>query len=104
MIKTYKTTKTHDKILKLSQLYYSKILTLDITASLLSISRIWYQTPMLGARRGTGRLYNVRNFLASSLISSTLFIRANTGANGNADTKIVTNPYCTTVTENVVKS
>lgn len=26
-----------------------------------------------------------------------LFINANTGAKGNADTKIVTNPYCRTV-------
>lgn len=52
--------------------------------------------PMSLTRCPTGLLYIVSNFFASNLISKTLFNNAKNGANGNAATKIVTNPYCST--------
>ena len=56
--------------------------------------------PISLTRCPTGLLYRVSNFFASSLISKILFNNAKNGANGNAATKIVTNPYCRTVKKN----
>lgn len=62
-------------------------------------SRMRYHMPMSLTRCPTGLLYMVNNFFASNLISKTLFSNAKNGANGNAATKIVTNPYCSTIKE-----
>lgn len=60
-------------------------------------SRMRYHMPISLTRCPTGLLYRVNNFFASNLISKTLFNNAKNGANGNAATKIVTNPYCSTL-------
>lgn len=59
-----------------------------------------YHMPISLTRCPTGLLYMVNNFFASNLISKTLFNNAKNGAKGNAATKIVTNPYCSTVKKN----
>ena len=56
--------------------------------------------PISLTRCPTGLLYMVNNFFASNLVSKTLFSNAKNGANGNAATKIVTNPYCSTIKKN----
>lgn len=72
-------------------------LTLVITDNLEMESKIRYHMPISVTRCPTGLLYIVNNFFASNRISKTLFNNAKNGANGNAATKIVTNPYCNTV-------
>lgn len=59
-------------------------------------SRMRYHMPISITRCPTGLLYITNNFLASNRISKILFNNAKKGANGNAATKIVTNPYCST--------
>lgn len=59
--------------------------------------------PISLTRCPTGLLYMISNFFASNLISKTLFNNAKNGANGNAATKIVTNPYCSTI-KNVIST
>lgn len=78
-------------------------LTLVITDNLEIESRIRNHMPISVTRCPTGLLYIVNNFLASNLISKTLFNSAKNGANGNAATKIVTNPYCNTVIYKILK-
>lgn len=65
-------------------------------------SRMRYQIPISLTRCPTGLLYMVSNFFASNLISKTLFNSAKNGAKGNAATKIVTNPYCSTKKKQIV--
>lgn len=55
--------------------------------------------PMSLARMATGLRSSVTNFLASSLISMTLFSRAKTGASGNEATKRETKPNWMTAGE-----
>ena len=50
-------------------------------------------SPISCALLATGLLHWVTNLYASSRISMTLLIRAQSGARGKAATKIVTNPY-----------
>ena len=88
----------------------TKALTLLITASLASISRILNQIPIFSALSATARRVSQTNFWASSLtnwrnnflrfsisfylylISTQLFRRANKGASGKAATKMVMKP------------
>lgn len=58
--------------------------------------------PISLTRCPTGLLYMVNNFFASNLVSKILFSNAKNGANGNAATKIVTNPYCSTTKKKII--
>lgn len=64
-------------------------------------SRMRYHMPISPTRCPTGLLYMVNNFFASNLISKMLFSNAKNGANGNAATNIVTNPYCSTTKKKI---
>ena len=77
------------------------LLTLAITASFPTASRIFIHIPIVLTLCATGRLKSVNIFFASNLISMMLFIKANNGAKGKAATKIVTNPNCKT--KNIIK-
>ena len=76
--------------------FYSFLLTLLMTASLASISRILNQIPMFSARSATARRVSHTNFFASSRISTQLLSRANSGARGKAATKMVMKPNWST--------
>lgn len=73
--------------------------TFVITLSLPMQSRIRYHTPISRTRCDTGRLWWVNSFFASSRISKILFSRAKNGASGKAATKMVTKPYCKTISK-----
>lgn len=61
--------------------------------------------PISSTRSDNGRRACVTILNASNRISATLFRRANNGANGNAATNKVTNPYCKTDADrNQIKS
>ena len=61
-------------------------------------SSMSFQGPIPDSLFGTGLLYLVTSLYASSRSSIALLISAQRGARGNAATKNVTKPYCTTKT------
>jgi len=72
------------------------ILNRSVNTPKTSIANPFYECqislPMSLARTATGLRSSVTNFLASSLISMTLFRRAKRGASGNEATNRETNP------------
>lgn len=74
----------------------SRALTLLMTARCVRPARMWNQMPMSWARSATGRRYSHTNLRASRRISTQLLSRAKSGASGQAATKMVTNPNCST--------
>lgn len=63
---------------------------------------MWNQMPMSWARSATGRRYSHTNLRASRRISTQLLSRAKSGASGQAATKMVTNPNCSTAGQELV--
>jgi hypothetical protein len=57
------------------------------------------QMPTESAMCGIGRRMEWHSLYPSTWISSTLFASASSGTSGKADTKSVTKPYCTTISE-----
>lgn len=74
----------------------ARMLTLLMTARCVRPARMWNQMPMSWARSATGRRYSHTNLRASRRISTQLLSRAKSGASGQAATKMVTNPNCST--------
>lgn len=88
-------------LLKFENFVYTKMenITLLMTASCASASRILNQTPISWALSATGRRVSHTNLWASSRISTQLFSRANRGASGKAATNIVIKPNCSTASK-----
>lgn len=79
-----------------------KRLTLAMTDRCDRASRMLNQTPMFWARSATGRRYSHTNLWASRRISTQLLRSANSGARGNAATKMVMKPNWSTAAEWVI--